>query len=260
MKHIQSSDNPLFKQLYKLATSARQRQQTQQTLLDGAHLLAAYLATGKQPLQILLNAAALQDPEIQHLLTQVGNIPLIQLDDARYNDLSSVKTATGILSLIAQPNPAPRSAAFIVLLEDIQDPGNLGSIIRSAAAAGCAAIYLSTGCADAWSPKVLRAAMGGHFVLDIYPQQNLTAIARSFDGKVFASSLQATHDLYHCDLSHNVALLLGNEGAGLSPALQSCATQTFIIPMPGNVESLNVAAAAAVCLFEVVRQRIAKAG
>jgi TrmH family RNA methyltransferase len=256
MKLIQSRDNPQFKQLIKLNESARQRNKAGQTLLDGTHLLAAYLDAGFLPQQILLNAAALHDAEIRQLLQRVGDTPLIQLDDALYAQLSSVKTATGILALIDLPNTTAHTSDFALLLEDIQDPGNLGSIIRSAAAAGCDALYLSAGCADAWSPKVLRAAMGGNFVLTIYEQQDLCQIARERTGAILAASLQATHHLYDCDLRGKLALMFGNEGAGLSPALSQLATQNFIIPMRGKVESLNVAAATAVCVFEVVRQKL----
>lgn len=253
MKHIQSRDNPLFKQLVKINESARHRNGL--ALLDGTHLLSAYLDSSGQPQQVILHAAALQNPEVQQLLARLGDTPLVELDDALYRQLSSVKTASGILTLINRPQPQLRPSQFAVFLEDIQDPGNLGSIIRTAAAAGCDALYLSAGCADAWSPKVLRAAMGGHFALDIHEQQPLPALAAEFDGTVLASSLQAQHALYDCNLHGKLALLFGNEGAGLSPALAATATQTFIIPMPGQVESLNVAAAAAVCLFEAVRQR-----
>jgi TrmH family RNA methyltransferase len=144
---------------------------------------------------------------------------------------------------------------FALLLEDIQDPGNLGSMLRSAAAAGCDAVFLSQGCADAWSPKVLRAAMGGHFVLRIYERQDLPDVAKAFSGTLLATSLQAIHSLYDCDLRGNVAFLIGNEGAGLSADLLNRATQKISIPMPGKVESLNAAAATAICLFEAVRQR-----
>ena len=142
-----------------------------------------------------------------------------------------------------------------MLLEDIQDPGNLGSMLRSAAAAGCDSVFLSQDCADAWSPKVLRAAMGGHFALRIYEQQDLPGVAKAFSGTLLATSLHATHSLYDCDLRGNVAFLIGNEGAGLSADLLGLATQKITIPMPGQVESLNAAAATAICLFEAVRQR-----
>lgn len=257
MKYIQSRDNPFFKELTRLAGSARQRGKADQTLLDGAHLLAAYLDAGKQPQHILLNAAALHDAEISALLESAPGVPVTQLDDKLFAELSELKTPTGILAVIDLPQPAGTIAEsrFALLLEDIQDPGNLGSMLRSAAAAGCDAVFLSIGCADAWSPKALRAAMGGHFALNIHERQNLPDLAKSFDGSLLAASLQARRSLYDCDLRGNVAFLVGNEGAGLSEALLNLATQQIRIPMQGKVESLNAAAATAICLFETVRQR-----
>lgn len=257
MKSIRSRDNPFFKELAKLTGSARQRGKVDQTLLDGTHLLAACMGSGKQPQHILLNAAALHDAEITALLERAVGVPATQLDDKLFAELSELKTPTGILALIGLPQPAGTIAdsRFALLLEDIQDPGNLGSMLRSAAAAGCDAVFLSKGCTDAWSPKVLRAAMGGHFALCIYEQQDLLSVAKEFSGMLLATSLQATRNLYDCDLSGNVAFLIGNEGAGLSTDLLNFATQTITIPMPGKVESLNAAAATAICLFESVRQR-----
>jgi TrmH family RNA methyltransferase len=262
MKLIQSRDNPFFKELLKLTGSARQRGKANQTLLDGAHLLAACLDAGVTPLHILLNTAALQDDEITSLLERVSDVAITHLEDKLFAELSELKTHTGILTLIALPHPsaAVSDSRFALLLEDIQDPGNLGSILRSAAAAGCDAVFLSQGCADVWSPKVLRAAMGGHFVLHIYEQQDLLNVAQAFTGKLFATSLQASYSLYSCNLTGKVALMMGNEGAGLSGELLNLATQKINIPMSGKVESLNVSAATAICLFEVVRQRCFSVG
>lgn len=257
MKLIRSRNNPFFKELVKLSGTARQRNKTNQTLLDGAHLLAAGLDAGQPPLHILLNDAAVRDDEIVALLNRAGDVPITQLDDNLFAELSELKTPTGVLALIKIPQVTltVATARFALLLEDIQDPGNLGSMLRSAAAAGCDAVFLSPGCADVWSPKVLRAAMGGHFALHIYPQQDLLSIAKLFVGTLLATKLTADRSLYVCDLRGNVAFLIGNEGAGLSADLLKFATQTITIPMPGKVESLNAAAAAAVCLFEAVRQR-----
>ena len=205
----------------------------------------------------MLNATALQDKEISALLTRLGDVPRTQLDDKLFTALSELKSPTGILALIdlSQPDVNNAQSGFALLLEDIQDPGNLGSMLRSAAAAGCDAVFLSPGCADVWSPKVLRAAMGGHFGLRIYQQQDLLNVAKTFAGALLATSLQASDSLYDCDLRGNIAFLVGNEGAGLSADLLNLATQKISIPMPGKVESLNAAAATAICLFEAVRQR-----
>ena len=260
MKHIQSRDNPFYKELLKLSGSARQRGKVHQTLLDGAHLLSAYLEAGMLPQHVLINAAALNDGEITSLLDLMAGVPVTQLDEILFAKLSYLKTPTGILALIEVPvpdRPVPQ-VRFALLLEDIQDPGNLGSMLRSAAAAGCDAVFLSPGCADAWSPKVLRAAMGGHFGLHIYEQQDLPGVAKGFAGQLLAASLQAKQSLYDCNLLGNVAFLIGNEGAGLSGGLLNLATHKIAIPMRGKVESLNAASATAICLFEAVRQRQAQ--
>jgi len=204
----------------------------------------------------MVTEAALQDGEVAELLNGLSGVPVSQLDSKLFAELSELKTPGGILALIDIPGVSalPGAVSFCVLLEDIQDPGNLGSILRSAAAAGCDAVFLSRGCADAWSPKVLRAGMGGHFVLGIYDSADLLAVAAEFSGKLFAASLDATNSLYDCDLRGKLAFAVGNEGAGLSENLLAAGLR-ITIPMPGKVESLNVAAAAAVCLFEAARQR-----
>jgi len=257
MKSIRSGDNPFFKELVKLAGSSRERGKSAQTLLDGPHLLNAYLDAGMLPRHILLNTPAPYDREIAGLLERMQDIPATQLDDKLFARVSELKSPTGILALIEIPprDLAPAQCSFALLLEDIQDPGNLGSMLRSAAAAGCDAAFLSPGCADAWSPKVLRAAMGGHFALRIHERQELPSVARAFDGTLFATCLQAGHNLFDSDLRGNVAFLVGNEGAGLSDQLLNMAIRKVTIPMRGRVESLNVAAATAICLFEAVRQR-----
>ncbi len=258
MKYISSHSNPFFKELLKLAGSARQRQKAQQTLLEGAHLLQAYHAYGsQQPQHLLVTEAAIQNREVAALLKKFPDVPISQLDDSLFAELSELKTPSCILALVEIPRiPIPAvHSAFCLLLEDIQDPGNLGSILRSAAAAGCDAVFLSRNCADAWSPKVLRAGMGGHFVLSIHESTDLLAMVTAFQGEVFATVVGAKSNLYDCDLHGNIAFAFGNEGAGLSESLLAIISRHITIPMPGRSESLNVAAATAVCLFEAVRQR-----
>jgi TrmH family RNA methyltransferase len=257
IKRISSRDNPFYKSLHKLSSSARERRATGQTLLDGAHLLRAYLDTGDKPLHLLINEQALQDAEIVVLLETCDYVPQTQLDDALFAQLSELKTPNGLLALIAIPAAKLEVAhsQFVLLLEDIQDPGNLGSILRSAAAADCDAVFLSPGCADAWSPKVLRAGMGGHFALSITESSDLLKVAAELSGKLLAASLKADKSLYDCNLRGKIAFAIGNEGAGLSQGLLDAAQLHFVIPMSDKVESLNAAAATTVCLFEAVRQR-----
>lgn len=258
VKRISSRDNPFYKSLHKLAASARARREAGQTLLDGPHLLRACLDAGQRPLHLLLNEAALGDPEISALRKACDETPQTVLEGALFDQLTELKSPNGLLALLAIPaatKPVAHSQ-FALLLEDLQDPGNLGSILRSAAAAGCDTVFLSPGCADAWSPKVLRAGMGGHFLLHIREAQNLLAVASEFTGKIMAATLDAKMNLYGCNLRGKLAFAIGNEGSGLSPALLDAVQQRIRIPMPGKVESLNAAAAAAICLFEAVRQRL----
>jgi TrmH family RNA methyltransferase len=256
-KRISSRDNPFFKSLKKLAGSARQRRDAGQTLLDGIHLVESYIACGHKPLYLLVTADALHSREVAALLKKNSGLPPFLLDDGLFAELSELKTPSGIIAVIEQiaPTVALQDCRFGLLLEDIQDPGNLGSMLRSSAAAGCDAVFLSAGCADAWSPKVLRAAMGGHFALSIHESADLLAVAAEFRGALLATVPSAIASLYDCDLTGKLAFAVGNEGAGLSQNLLALCTRHISIPMPGQVESLNAAAAAAVCLFEAVRQR-----
>ena len=261
MKYITSKDNPYYKELVKLASSARQRNKEGKTLLDGAHLLAAYLESGHQPVHIIVTDAAQHDPEIKSLLQKLPEVPVTQLDDGLFAGLSELKSLSGVIAQIAVTHPAAihpdkqvQDSQFCLLLENIQDPGNLGSMLRSAAAAGCDAVFMSKGCADVWSPKVLRAAMGGHFVLNLYEKADLLSVASHYSGKLFAAALSDGSSLYDSLLTGRIAFVIGNEGAGLTQPLLAKAI-SVTIPMLGKVESLNAAAAAAICLFEAVRQR-----
>lgn len=253
-KHITSRDNPFFKSLHKLAESARERRKESKTLLDGEHLITAYVAAGNLPETLLLSQGAAVTPAIKALVDKLRAAPVIELAPGLFGELSPVRTPTGIMALIDIPQVKSAGQMFCILLEDIQDPGNLGSILRTAAAAGVQTAYLSAHCADAWSPKVLRAGMGAHFVLSIQEQANLLQVAQQLPGTLVAASLDAERSLFELDLTGSVAFAIGNEGAGLSAELSSLARQKVTIPMPGAVESLNAAAAAAICCFERVRQ------
>lgn len=252
---ITSRDNDLFKSLRKLAQSGRERKKTGQALLDGEHLVTAYVEQVGLPELLVVSASGQQRAEIRSLLNQMPSVRLTLMSDALFQEIAPVDAPTGILARVTVPQLAmEENISFAVFLEALQDPGNLGSILRSAAAAGVQAAYLSTGCADAWAPKVLRGGMGAHFYLPIHEGVDLLAASRNFAGKVIVASLQAEVDLFDLDLAGPVAFVIGNEGGGVSPELQQAATQRIRIPMPGAMESLNAAAAAAVCFFERVRQ------
>jgi TrmH family RNA methyltransferase len=225
-------------------------------VVDGIHLLAAYLEHVGAPEEIFVSRSRLDDREIATFLAASRLEPVV-LSDRLFRELSSVTTPTGIVAIVRTPRRAalPAAPGPCVMLEDIQDPGNLGSILRSAAAAGVEELYLSRSSVHAWSPRVLRAGMGAHFVLRIYEDVDLDALVQTYPGRVLAAAADGATPVYSTDLRGQVALLLGNEGGGLSPGLRAAAHATVSIPMPGKTESLNVAAAAAVCLFERVRQQ-----
>lgn len=260
MKFIASKVNPFYKELVRLTASSRNRDKAGQTLLDGVHLLSAFLAAGHRPRHLLVDSKGLQNDEVTALLSRLGDVPITQLDEKLFTTLSELKTTTGLLALIDIPDFEITTGNFVLMLEDIQDPGNLGSILRSAAAAGCDAVFMSTGCVDAWSPRVLRAAMGGHFCLAIHERQDLALVAQNFPGMRLATTLQDAQSLYECDLVGHIAFMIGNEGAGLSEGLLGLSSHRITIPMPGAIESLNAAAATAICLFEAVRQRTCLTG
>lgn len=255
MPAITSSDNPRFREYLALAGSARDRRQAGLTLLDGVHLIATYRERVGAPRQLVVSSTGRTHPDIASLLATCPGVPCVELSDALVRRLAPVQTPTGILAVIPVPDPpVPAEPGPCVLLEDVQDPGNVGSILRSSAAAGIREVYLSPRCADPWSPKVLRAGMGAHFHLQCFAGVDLAGFAATFPGRLVATGLGSPRSVFATDLRGTVALAFGNEGAGLSPGLLAGADSVVQIPMPGGTESLNIAAAAAICLFERVRQ------
>jgi TrmH family RNA methyltransferase len=224
-------------------------------VLDGAHLVAASLEHACRPLDVAVSSSGLEDPEIRGLVKVLNGLRPLIVSDALFKRLSTVETPTGILATIGIPEPqqAPDAGTASILLEDIQDPGNVGAILRSAAAAGVKQVLLSRASAQAWSPRVLRAGMGAHFALRIHERCELAEFARGFHGRLFVTSQRATVTLFDADLTGVVAFAFGSEGQGLTPEL-AAAGEAVAIPMAPGVESLNVGAAAAVCLYERVRQ------
>lgn len=251
MNSITSRDNPRFQELLKLAEQPRVRRRTGQTWLDGEHLLAEALHAGIRPRCLVLRESAAGEAA---WLERLPGVPVLSLSATLFQALSPVASPVGVAAVIDIPLPRSDTGQDAILLEDVQDPGNLGAMLRSAAAAGFARAYLSKGCAEAWSPKALRGGQGAQFRLAIHEHADLATVIAGFPGPVYAATLRTSRSLYELDLGSPLAFLFGNEGAGLSAEARRLA-QSYAIPMPGGVESLNVAAAAAVSLFECVRQR-----
>lgn len=256
MKLIQSRDNPFFKQLKKLAESGRERRKQHLTLLDGVHLVSAYEAVfGKLPTLIVGESALAAGGEVAGF---VAGRDVVVLSDALLRELSPVDTPSGLLAEV----PMPKSTAAVnlekdaILLDGVQDPGNVGTLLRTAAAAGVRQALLGPGCAAAWSPRVLRAGQGAHFVLSIHEEADLAGFMADYQGTTAVTCLDGAASLYAAEWRGPVAWVFGAEGRGVQQALIDMAAMRIRIPMPGAVESLNVGAAAAVCLFEMLRRRL----
>jgi RNA methyltransferase, TrmH family len=256
MPRITSRDNPRLKAAAQLIASSRARRKAARCVLEGEHIVAAFCRRHGAPETLIIAESALDRPAVAALRAGVPAARTLVVTDAAWPEFAQLPAAVGALAVVATPKPRfERAADFCLLLEDVQDPGNVGSILRSAAAAGVAQVFLSPQCAFAWSPKVLRAGQGAHFHLEIYEDVDLPVWARSYRGRTVATVPAGAAALYAIDLTGPVGLAIGNEGSGLSLALQQAASDAASIPMPGGFESLNAAAAAAICLFECARQR-----
>lgn len=256
MSLITSRQNPLIKHIVKLIESPRERRKQRQFVVEGIHLAQLAKDSGWPVTQLVFAESAPSHHEVAALLRSWSGVSVVSVSDNLFLHLFDIQPNVGIVALLSQPQEAVAAdiGDFSVLLDDVQDPGNVGTIMRTAVAAGVSNIYLSRGCADVWSPKVLRAAMGAHFQVNVSSDIDLLQVLELFSGKVVVTDLAARQSLYDLDLRGPVCMIFGNEGAGVSDSLRAVAGDKVLIPMPGKIESLNVAAAAAICLFERVRQ------
>jgi len=258
VQRVTSKQNPRLRETAALIASARERRKSGKCVLEGEHLIAVYAARGGEPETLIVTDEAIIGPEVRRLAERMGQRALI-VSASLLGALAALPAGIGMLAVVATPQPVVRDPGdFCLLLDDVQDPGNVGSILRSAAAAGVDQVLLSGHCAFAWSPKVLRAGQGAHFCVDIHEGVDLVAWAADYrreGGEVIAAVVSGGTNLYAAPLAKRLALAVGNEGAGLSSSLLAEATQRVTIPMPGRFESLNAAAAAAVLLFECARRR-----
>jgi TrmH family RNA methyltransferase len=258
IQRVTSRQNPRLREAAALIASARDRRKAGKCVLEGEHIVATYCARYGPPETLIVTDDALLRPAAR-ALTEANPGRTLVVATALFDQLATLPAGVGMLAVVPAPAPSVTAPAdFCLLLDDVQDPGNVGSMLRSAAAAGVGQVLLSRHCAFAWSPKVLRAGQGAHFHLDIHEDVDLARWARAYreaGGEVVAMVASGGTDLYDTSFAPWVALAIGNEGTGISSALAAEAMHGVTIPMPGGVESLNAAAAAAVCLFECVRRR-----
>ena len=264
---ISSKDNPQVKALKRLIHQPKRTD----TLMavEGVHACQLLLkhqsaeAGASSIARVWVGSSALDNTEVQQLLrvVSVQGAPVIELANAVFRDISSLEQGVSLIFEVSRPQqfalPTEAVTGNVMLLDGIQDPGNMGSIIRSCAAAGLSEIWLSEHCVNPYSAKVLRAGVGAHFGLTIRERIDLRAAVAQLKQAhihVCATSSHTTQSIYVHDLNRSIAWLMGNEGAGLSAELLAQADAALTIPMHIG-ESLNVASATAVCLFEMLRQQ-----
>ncbi len=247
MSVLRSRDNPRVKRWAKLARESRLRRSEGRALIEGPHLLEAFLSRNLKASAVLVTEAALADAEIASLVARSTREPVV-MSDSVFKAISDAESPQGVAAEI--PIPSVRREGAWLFLEGVQDAGNVGAIVRSAAAFGAGAVILDRGCADPWSPKVLRAGMGGHFLLQVLQVDALESTLESFPGRLLCTVARGGEPLRRVDLSGKLGWIFGNEARGVSPEVVSLAPTRVTIPLAAGSESLNVAATAAICLYE----------
>ena len=256
---IESRRNERLREVARLIASSRERRKSGRCVLEGAHLIDVYRERIGAPETLVVVDDRADEPDIARLIDHAAPARTLVVPRRLFSEIATSPPDVGALAVVRTPRAeAPDAGDFCLLLEDVQDPGNVGSIIRTAAAAGIEQVLLSRHCAFAWSPKVLRAGQGAHFLTTLVEDVDLVAWIGAFrerGGTVLATAVAGGTPLYRVNLGGRVAIAIGSEGRGLSETLLASADQRVTIPMAAGSESLNAAAAAAVMLFEVVRRR-----
>ena len=237
---ITSASNDRIKEIKKLMKSASRRRETKTYIVEGIRMVREI---PEHNLQAVYVAESME--ETFRPVTDRFHIPVEVVRDSVFQSMSDTNTPQGILALVRMPQVEETSlytegtVPFLLIVERLQDPGNLGTIIRTAEGAGVTGIILSADSVDLYNPKVVRSTMGSIFRIPVYVAQDLT-------------------DVYEENFTGSCAFLIGNEGNGLSEQISASADTLIRIPMQGQVESLNAAISTAVISYEVLRQRLAK--
>ncbi len=273
---ITSSHNPKLKLIRALAGRARERRENGAFLAEGARLVEEALAA-KWPFRFVLygESLAVRGKSLVETLKSQG-VETEQVTDKLLGEVCETETSQGVLAVLELPrapaSPAPdacspkpclpapclpvsSSLTFALIPDQMRDPGNLGTLIRAAAAAGVQAVLIPPETADAFSPKVVRAGMGAHFRIPV-ASLGWEEIRAYLTGKtVFLAEAGGQTPCWGADFKSPLALIVGGEADGASESAKRLANGTVNIPMPGKIESLNAGVAGAILMFEVVRQR-----
>ncbi len=255
---ITSVQNPLIKKIEKLGRSNSFRKKENLIILDGIHIIQEVLKTDKTQniQQIFYTKSSSRNKEISNIIEKIGKKRSIEVGTNVFQKISTTKNPTGIIASYKRPkHPKLKDESFIILLDHISDPGNMGTILRTGVSLGASAFFCSRDCVDIWGSKVIRAAQGAHFYVKIFDNFDLTKIKEIFDGKILGTFLdEKAKSLYETDLTGKIGLCFGNEGSGISNQAEKICDQKIYIPMQNNFESLNVAISTAICCGEKARQ------
>lgn len=254
MREIRSKDNKIWKRCEQL-TMRKYRDRSGLYLIEGENLLDEAIRNHVRIETVLVRE------DCQKALPPEAADKAFLLDARLFDKLAQTVTSQGILAVVAKAEV--RKEDFIglpgsnfIVLDRLQDPGNIGTILRTADAAGYRLAILMKGTADVYAPKVVRAATGSLFrmpVVSMASTEELVGFTRAAGKKLTATCLDAQRCYYDEDLTHDIALVIGNEGSGVAPALIESSELRIKIPMQGNIESLNAAVAAGVLMYEAMR-------
>jgi len=253
MKIITSDTNPNFKRWFRLASAPRAVRDLGKTLAEGLHLAQSIIDTG-WPIDAIVMRKGTDTPKVPQMIEALGGDELLyELPGHLFDRISPVEHGSGLLTVVDCPRvpPPPFLDEDLVYMDGIQDPGNAGALLRCAAAAGIRRVLTSPGTAALWAPRTLRASMGAHFRLTLHEGIPADQIVDLFNGDWYAAVAHGGSSLWNINLPrHPMGWIFGSEGSGPSVGALIAARHQLHIPVSKSVESLNVAAAAAVCLFE----------
>jgi RNA methyltransferase, TrmH family len=258
MPAITSSHNPRLARVRALIEKRRQREEEQAFVVEGVRLVEEGLSAGWQA-ELVLYTSAISERGRTALDRFVSSgVETLEVAPHLMESIAGTETPQGLLAVFLRREvPLPVQLNFVLITDNLRDPGNLGTLLRSAAAAGVQAALLSPGTADAFAPKVLRAGMGAHFRLPVFSMtwEEMRSLCSERGLRVYLAEAAEGQACWDLDLRRPLALMVGSEAEGASREAQALADEPISIPMPGKSESLNAAIAASIILFEVVRQR-----
>ncbi len=257
---ISSVHNPKVQAVHKLLTQAKERKEQKAFVVEGVRLAEEALQAGWLARQVFYTDQLDERGRGIVQAYSARGTAVEQLSERVMSSLSETETAQGLMVMMEQQTlPVPTNPDFLLILDKLRDPGNLGTVLRTAAAARVQGVLLSPGCAEAWSGKVLRAGMGAHFRLPIHSMgwNEIKKLIKHSPGraKVYLADAKGGVAYTQANFRVPLALIMGGEASGAGDEALALADEKVHIPMPGGSESLNAAIATGILLFEVLRQR-----